>query len=635
MTQRSLFAAVVSCALAACATPTPPPAAPPARPAATAAPAAPAPVRQTVTRADQLPRTTLALPALPSELFTLEPARLKPLLDALEASLRDETERFAVSDRATLDGYDATRVTIAMLRGDWAAVAPRVRDWRARQDKPAAQLTAAQLNATAALARASGGDLATQRRVFRERFAAQVQALPFDVTGNTLRAQKGSLEIASAVVTVAGVRSRLDPVARNNAMQLDARGVAGVLSQRVYLDHVLPFREEAVAVLAAFIAQHDKPIADTWTPRTFALKPDAPGKPVVIGVWDGGVDPALFRMASPVAGLGFDLESRPEPGLLQPLGDWAAEWPKVKGFLRGSRDVLANIDSPEASAYRRHVAALAADEVQPFQESLRRGGNHYHGTHVAGIAVDGNPFARVFAARTTYAWRNAPLAVTDERRERGKAASREMVAALRAAGARVVNMSFGGNQRGWEAALQYHGVGKDANERRALARRYYTEHRNAFRDALASAPEILFITSAGNANADSGFEETYPADITLPNLMTIGAVDSAGNETSFSSFGRTTVAHANGYQVESFMPGGERLRASGTSMAAPQVANLAAKLWALYPDLTVAEVKQLILDGAEKNGRVNLVHPRRTLALAAALRPAGPQPAAVVVAAGR
>ena len=163
-------------------------------------------------------------------------------------------------------------------------------------------------------------------------------------------------------------------------------------------------------------------------------------------------------------------------------------------------------------------------------------------------------------------------------------------------------------------------------ERRTLARRYFTEARDTLRDAMASAPEILFITTAGNDNFDSGFEETSPADISLPNLMTIGAVDSAGQETSFSSFGRTTVAHANGYQVESFMPGGEKLRASGTSMAAPQVANLAAKLWALYPDLTVAQVKQLILDGAERNGRIHLIHPRRTLELAAAQRPGGPKP---------
>lgn len=163
-----------------------------------------------------------------------------------------------------------------------------------------------------------------------------------------------------------------------------------------------------------------------------------------------------------------------------------------------------------------------------------------------------------------------------------------------------------------------------------MARHSFTEARDNMRDAMAAAPDILFVTTSGNSDSDSGFEQTSPADIVLPNLMTIGAVDSAGNETSFSSFGRTTVAHANGYQVESFMPGGGRLRASGTSMAAPQVTNLAAKLWALYPNLSVAQVKQLIVDGADKSGRVNLIHPRRTLELASALRPNGPKPADVM-----
>jgi len=64
--------------------------------------------------------------------------------------------------------------------------------------------------------------------------------------------------------------------------------------------------------------------------------------------------------------------------------------------------------------------------------------------------------------------------------------------------------------------------------------------------------------------------------------------------------------------VESLLPGGDRVKFSGTSMASPQVANLAAKLFALNPKLTVAEVRTAILDGAERKGRVNLIHPRRT-----------------------
>jgi subtilisin family serine protease len=38
--------------------------------------------------------------------------------------------------------------------------------------------------------------------------------------------------------------------------------------------------------------------------------------------------------------------------------------------------------------------------------------------------------------------------------------------------------------------------------------------------------------------------------------------------------------------VESYVPGGEKMKLSSTSMASPNVANLAAKLFALDPNLT-------------------------------------------------
>jgi subtilisin family serine protease len=57
------------------------------------------------------------------------------------------------------------------------------------------------------------------------------------------------------------------------------------------------------------------------------------------------------------------------------------------------------------------------------------------------------------------------------------------------------------------------------------------------------------------------------------------------------------------------------MKYSGTSMAAPNVANLAGKLLALEPKLTVAELIALIQAGAEKSadGRINLLNPKRSV----------------------
>ena len=76
--------------------------------------------------------------------------------------------------------------------------------------------------------------------------------------------------------------------------------------------------------------------------------------------------------------------------------------------------------------------------------------------------------------------------------------------------------------------------------------------------------------------------------------------------------------HANGYQVESFLPGGSRVALSGTSMAAPQVANLAAKLLAVNPKLTPEELVRLIVGTADDtpDGRRHLADPRKAVAAA-------------------
>ena len=97
-------------------------------------------------------------------------------------------------------------------------------------------------------------------------------------------------------------------------------------------------------------------------------------------------------------------------------------------------------------------------------------------------------------------------------------------------------------------------------------------------------------------------------------MITVGAVDQAGDRTSFTSFGKNVEVYANGFEVDSYIPGGDRLKFSGTSMASPNVANLAAKLFAVKPSLKPQEVVALIKQGAEKGGRENftLIHPKRT-----------------------
>ena len=108
-----------------------------------------------------------------------------------------------------------------------------------------------------------------------------------------------------------------------------------------------------------------------------------------------------------------------------------------------------------------------------------------------------------------------------------------------------------------------------------------------------------------------------PSGFGLPNMLAVGAVNQAGEETSFTSYGAVVAVHANGYEVDSYLPGGERMKYSGTSMASPNVANLAGKLLAVAPGLSVEQLIELVKLGADRsgNGRLHLINPKRSFAL--------------------
>jgi len=90
-----------------------------------------------------------------------------------------------------------------------------------------------------------------------------------------------------------------------------------------------------------------------------------------------------------------------------------------------------------------------------------------------------------------------------------------------------------------------------------------------------------------------------------------------GKETDFTSYGDTVAVYADGYEVESYVPGGSRIKKLGTSMASPNVANLAAKLIALDPSLTPVQVIELIKKGAtaSEDGRLHLINAKASVAL--------------------
>jgi subtilisin family serine protease len=107
---------------------------------------------------------------------------------------------------------------------------------------------------------------------------------------------------------------------------------------------------------------------------------------------------------------------------------------------------------------------------------------------------------------------------------------------------------------------------------------------------------ILFVVSAGNDAIDNDVNPGYPASFDLPNLVSVAATDQLDGLAIFSDFGaRTITMGAPGVGILSTTLNNTYTVMGGTSMAAPHVSGAAALLLAANPNLTIQQLKSLLI----------------------------------------
>jgi len=607
---------------------------------ATLLPLSAAAERIVIEKKDDLPRHSYQVDLPVTALYAPEN---RDALLALAAAVREDVagdlKRFDIRDDSTVQDYYGMLGSVAIAEGDWDGYLASVEQRQALETKEANRLTLGL--AGRAVARAALAGEATPGAV-AEALAALVEPLPYATVEANLESLKGRTEILSRALVLGSLESNYQPVLDRTGGEISLDIAASLVGAVFSLDYFIPNADAMNGVLAATIAANRVEKADIWAERQVALDTETEGTPVTLAVWDSGLDTAIFAETGQLwenpdeipgngrddddnghiddrHGIAYDLDANRVSELLYPIGEIAEDEAALQRLVKGIGDIQFNVDSPEASAVRQAMAALDQAEVKTFLESISAYGNYSHGTHVGGIAAAGNPFARLLAARMTYSHELIPEAPTLPQAHREAAMMLETVQYFRDNGVRVVNMSWGGSLRAIEDALEANGIGDSPEARKAFARELYDITNAALRRAIAEAPEILFVTSAGNSDNDVRFDEFYPSSYDYPNLLTVGAVDKAGDETSFTSLGKVDI-YGNGFEVESYVPGGNRIAYNGTSMSSPQVMNLAGKLLALHPQLTVAELKALILDAADEKAlesrTIRLLNPKASLALA-------------------
>ncbi|CAM3480170.1 Subtilisin NAT [Flavobacterium longum] len=119
---------------------------------------------------------------------------------------------------------------------------------------------------------------------------------------------------------------------------------------------------------------------------------------------------------------------------------------------------------------------------------------------------------------------------------------------------------------------------------------------------IAFTRGMIMVVSAGNSGNSSDPFIATPADAI--NAFTIGAVDAFGDYASFSSIGPSFDGRvkpdvdAQGQASVVANPSGAVVTASGTSFSGPIMAGMVASFWQAYPQLTNAQVMQVVRESA-------------------------------------
>lgn len=285
------------------------------------------------------------------------------------------------------------------------------------------------------------------------------------------------------------------------------------------------------------------------------------------------------------------------------------------------------------------LGKASAEEIQwmkdkrqdkEFLAEMGKFGNFVHGTHVAGITQESNLEAKIlsvkliptevkpFANQASRKMRVSGAAMDDGLRMKllkaalKKLAEQQMLMLEEIAfyvgqhKADIANGSFG---TGFGQAKMitdnlfkaFFFRSPKEEESNMVAKYFVNSLIKQGSKMVDSAKNTLFVFAAGNDGSNNDVYPTSPTNIKADNVISVAATYKYNFIAPFSNYGTDMVdVAAPGMLVHSQIPGDDYLKVSGTSQAAPYVANVAAQIKDVNPALTPKEIKAILLGTVDK-----------------------------------
>ena len=289
---------------------------------------------------------------------------------AFSADLRRDVEsvlaKYEIADKASERELLGTLLQLDLLAGKDADALKRIEQIRVLQEKPADKLLTG-LQARAIIdgrMAASSGSGPAYLAAVRSSLEASLKPLPYEVIANDIKEAKASAELLGEGPLLGYVNEMLQPTLDKTGA-LSSELAPGLVSVRYALVLRLPLKQTLVDTYSAYLAANKVEKPDIWAARDVSLESGRPYAPVILAVWDSGVDTTLFKgqVVRNAKGdpelIGFDKYSNPQNTELQVLTPaLQARLPTMKARTKGFSDLQSNVDSPEASEVKQLLSTL-------------------------------------------------------------------------------------------------------------------------------------------------------------------------------------------------------------------------------------------------------------------------------------